>query len=227
MGKKMKALLCILTLSLLLNASMFTKEGNNNGILIEEFRQNVNDTNSIIWRGEYGKIPLYKASVSSITKKIQDLKIAQEKKQELTTNLQNYTAIVDTIAINLQKEAPQLKSHYENSIANLDAFNKKISSIGLYALISRWRELSSIKNSFVKKPNPALEKKFDNIHNEIVVTITELYLDDEAESFLLDYLENYKLYFKEITVAYAKANYDKINELKPLSYKIKAELELL
>jgi hypothetical protein len=102
-----------------------------------------------------------------------------------------------------------------------------MSSIGLYALISRWRELSAIKNSFVKKPNPALEKKFDNIHNEIVVTITELYLDDEAESFLLGYLDNYKLYFKEITVAYAKANYDKINELKPLSYKIKAELELL
>ncbi len=223
----MKILLSILALSLLLNASMFTREENTRGVLIEEFRQNVNDTNSIIWRGEYDKIPLYKASVSSITKKIQDLKIAQEKKQELTTNLQNYTAIVDTIAINLQKEAPQLKSHYENSIANLDAFNKKISSVGLYALSSRWRELSSIKNSFVKKPKPELEKKFDNVLSEIIVTITELYLDDEAESFLLSYLENYKLYFKEITAAYSKANFDKINELKPLSYKIKAELELL
>ena len=227
MGKKMKALLCILTLSLLLNASMFTKEGNNNGILIEEFRQNVNDTNSIIWRGEYEKIPSHKAGISSIAKKIQNLKITEEKKQELAVNLQNYAAIIDAVSKNLQQEAPKLKNHYENSIAKLDAFNKKMSSIGLYALISRWRELSSIKNSFVKKPNPALEKKFDNIHNEIVVTITELYLDDEAESFLLDYLENYKLYFKEITVAYAKANYDKINELKPLSYKIKAELELL
>lgn len=223
----MKILLSILTLSLLLNASMFTKEGNNNGILIEEFRQNVNDTNSIIWRGEYEKIPSHKAGISSIAKKIQNLKIAEEKKQELAVNLQNYAAIIDAIGKNLQQEAPKLKDHYDNSIANLDAFNKKMSSIGLYTLISRWRELSAIKNSFVKKPNPALEKKFDNIHNEIVVTITELYLDDEAESFLLGYLDNYKLYFKEITVAYTKANYDKINELKPLSYKIKAELELL
>ncbi|MDD2651993.1 MAG: hypothetical protein PHX44_02935 [Sulfurimonas sp.] len=223
----MKILLCIFTLSLLLNASIFTKEENKSGVLIEEFRQNVNDTNSIIWRGDYDKIPSHKASVSSITKKIQNLKIAQEKKQELTANLQNYAAIVDIIALNLQKEAPKLKSHYENSIANLDAFNKKISSVGLYALSSGWRELSSIKNSFVKKPNPTLEKKFDNMLSEIIVTITELYLDDEAESFLLGYLENYKLYFKEITAAYSKANFSKINELKPLSYKIKAELELL
>lgn len=223
----MKILLSILTLSLLLNASMLAKEENKRGVLIEEFRQNVNDTNSIIWRGEYDKMPSYKASVSSITKKIQDLKIAQEKKQELITNLQNYAAIVDTIAINLQKEAPQLKSHYENSIANLDAFNKKISSVGLYTLSSRWIELSGIKNSFVKKPKPELEKKFDNVLSEIIVTITELYLDDETESFLLGYLENYKLYFREITVAYSKANFEKINELKPLSYKIKAELELL
>ncbi len=139
MEKKMKALLCILTLSLLLNASMFTKEGNNNGILIEEFRQNVNDTNSIIWRGEYEKIPSHKAGISSIAKKIQNLKIAEEKKQELAVNLQNYAAIIDVIGKNLQQEAPKLKNHYDNSIANLDAFNKKMSGIGLYALISRWR----------------------------------------------------------------------------------------
>ncbi|MFA5233806.1 MAG: hypothetical protein WC390_05330 [Sulfurimonas sp.] len=223
----MKTLLCILAFSVLLSASMFTQEENTKGNLIEEFRQNVSDTNSIIWRGEYEKISSHKSNLSSIIKKVQNLEMPQEKKQELETNLQSYATIVDTISKNLQKEAPKLKNHYSNTITNLDSFNKKISSIGLYALSSRWRELSSIKNNFVKKPNSALEKKFDNIWSEVVVTITELYLDDEAETFLLDYLENYKLYFKEITVAYSKTNYDKINKLKPLSYKIKAELEIL
>jgi len=223
----MKALLSVLALSLLLNASVFAKNEKNSSILIEEFRQNVNDTNSIIWRGEYDKIPSYKASISSITRKIQALEIEQNKKQELAAHLQNYEAIVDTIAINLKKEAPRLKTHYDYTIDNLDAFNKKISSVGLYILSSRWRDLSGIKNNFVKKPTPELEKKFDAMLNEVIVTITELYLDDKTESFLLGYLENYKLYFKEITVAYSKANFDKINELKPISYKIKAELELL
>ncbi|MDK9693745.1 MAG: hypothetical protein OEL19_05825 [Sulfurimonas sp.] len=223
----MKVLLSILALSLLLNASVFSQNEKGNSILIEEFRQNVNDTNSIIWRGEYDKIPSYKASISSITRKIQALEIEQNKKQELAVHLQNYEAIVDAIAINLKKEAPRLKTHYDYTIDNLDAFNKKISSVGLYILSSRWRDLSGIKNNFVKKPTPELEKKFDTMLNEVIVTITELYLDDKTESFLLGYLENYKLYFKEITVAYSKANFDKINELKPLSYKIKAELELL
>ncbi|MDQ1244236.1 MAG: hypothetical protein QG565_576 [Campylobacterota bacterium] len=223
----MKTLLSILAFSVLLSASMFTQEENAKGNLIEEFRQSVSDTNSIIWRGEYDKISSHKSNISSIMKKVQNIEMPQEKKQELETNLQTYAAIVDTISKNLQTDAPGLKSHYNNTIANLDPFNKKISSIGLYALSSRWRDLSSIKNNFVKNPNSALEKKFDNIWNEVVVTITELYLDDEAETFLLNYLENYKLYFKEITVAYSKTNYDKINKLRPLSYKIKAELEVL
>lgn len=223
----MKTLLSILAFSVLLSASMFTQKENTKGNLIEEFRQNVSDTNSIIWRGEYDKISSHKSNISSIMKKVQNLEMSQEKKQELETNLQSYADIVDTISKNLQKEAPKLKSHYNNAITNLDPFNKKISNIGLYALSSHWRELSSIKNNFVKKPNSALEKNFDNIWSEVVVTITELYLDDETETFLLNYLENYKLYFKEITVAYSKTNYEKINKLRPLSYKIKAELEIL
>lgn len=227
MEKKMKILLSILTLSLLLNASMFTKEERNSPSLIEEFRQNVSDTNSIIYKGEYEKIASSKASVLSLMKKVDNLEIPQQKKEELKTDLQSYLEIVETVTKNLQKDAPELKKHHDNSFANLDRFNKKISSIGLYALSSRWKELSAIKNSFVKKPSSALEKKFDNIYNEVVVTITELYLDEEIESFLLGYLENYQLYFQELRVAYQKTNHEKMSQLRPLSYKIKAEFELL
>lgn len=224
----MKLLLCILIFSTL-NASIFTFSGDNKkqANIIEEFRQNVNDSNSIIWRGEYNKISPHKSNIISIIKKIENLDISQENKNQLKDDLQAYTSLVNVIADSLQKEAPTLNSHYSETINKLEIFNKKISNIGFYTLTNRWRELSSIKNDFVKKPNPTLEKKFENVWNEMTITITELYLDDEAEKFLFDYMNHYKLYFKEISQAYKRASYDNINKLKPLSYKIKAKLEVL
>jgi len=224
----MKLLLCILIFSTL-NASMFTLGSDNKkqANIAEEFRQNVNDANSIIWRGEYNKISTHKSNIVSIIKKVETLDISKENKERLKNDIQTYADLVNIIAESLRKEAPTLNSHYNETIDKLEMFNKKISNIGFYTLITHWRELSSIKNDFVKKPSPALEKRFENTWNEMTVTITELYLDDEVEKFLFNYMNHYKLYFKEINQAYKRANYDNINQLKPLSYKIKAELEIL
>lgn len=224
----MKLLLYILIFSTL-NASIFTLGSDNkkHSNIAEEFRQNVNDANSIIWRGEYDKIAPYKSNIVSIMKKVENLDISKENKDRVKNDLQTYADLVNVIADSLQKEAPTLNSHYVETIDKLEIFNKKISNIGFYTLITHWRELSSIKNDFVKKPSPTLEKRFENVWNEMTITITELYLDDEVEKFLFNYMNHYKLYFKEINQAYKRANYDNINKLKPLSYKIKAELEIL
>lgn len=224
----MKFLLFLSIIFSMLNASMFSSDNaNKQTSMIEEFRQNVNDVNSIIWRGEYDKLSTQKSTLTSIIKNIDSLSISQDSKKQLKNDLQNYAHLVNTISTSLQKEAPTLNKHYNETIIKLDSFNKKISSIGLYQLTALWKELSKIKNEFVKKPNLSYEKKFEDTWNEMSVTIMELYLNDETEEFLFGYLEHYKQYFKEINLAYKQANYENINQLKPLSYKIKAAFELL
>ena len=59
------------------------------------------------------------------------------------------------------------------------------------------------------------------------MTITELYLDDEMEQPLFEYLDAYKAYFKEISGAYRSVGYAEVGKLKPLTYKIKMQFEMM
>lgn len=223
----MRLLIAVLLVISSLQAGMFTNNNDTRNHIRKDFHQNVSDANSIIKRGEYEKISAYKTNILSIAQQVDSLDISDDDKLQLQKDLHTYSDLVNTIAQNLEKKAPQLNLHYNETIRGLKRFNKKIASIGLYELTSQWMELSSIKNRFVKKPNRQLEKKFDNTWNAIIVTITELYLDDDMEEPLLTYLDNYKAYFKEISQAYKSVSYNNIKKLKPLSYKIKAKFELL
>jgi len=230
----MKLLMMTLLLIYTLHAGIFSSDDKQdkqvdaqNKEIQDKFRQNVSDANAIIKRGEYKKINQYASNSTLIIEHIEELDISLDEKQKLIKDIKTYSQLINDISIKLQKKSPKLNTHYTETISKLEFFNSKLSSIGLSQLLSNWRDLSRIKNRFVKKPSESLEKEFDDKWSAIVVTITELYLDDDMQEPLLDYLESYKAYFKEIKAAYASVSYKNIKRLKPLSYSIKAQLELL
>jgi|GEM_PF-1978613 len=210
-----------------LGASAFEDEKGSKKEIHKNFRENVSDMNAILKRGEYNKVAKYESDVSSIIRQIELLDIPEKNKEELQNDINSYVTLVNNIRTKLQEKAPKLHDHHLTIINGLNNFNKKISSIGLSELSENWQELSTIKNRFVKKPSQQLEKEFDEKWSVVVITITELYLDDEMEEPLFTYLNNYKAYFKEMNSAYSSAQYSNVNKVKPLSYKIKSQLELL
>jgi hypothetical protein len=222
-----KYILILIFIFLNLHASLYYSEAVQTKDIREAFRENVSDANAILKRGEYTKIAKYEADIESIIAQIKTLGIANENKEELQKDIALYTALINDISKHLQKKAPELEKNHLHILNKLDAFNKRISAIGLSELSENWRQLSNIKNSFIKQPHTKLEQEFDAKWSAVVVTITELYLDEEIEKPALDYLHDYKIYFKEISGAYSSAQYSNLNKVKPLSYKIKAQLELL
>ena len=193
----------------------------------ELFRKSVSDANGVIKRGEYAKAEEYRSGMKLALQRLETLSLPAEEKRLLVANLQNHTKLVEEITANLQKEAPDLNTAYRGVIGGLDNFNKKLSGIGLSELLQEWRALSRIKNRFVKKPSPELERAFEETWTSVVVTITELYLDDEMEEPLFAYLDHYKAYFEQLSRAYKQAGYDNVIKVKPLGYQIKLQLELL
>ena len=79
----------------------------------------------------------------------------------------------------------------------------------------------------MKQPDARLVKAFDKEWTNITVTITELYLDEEMEKPLFDYLDAYKAYFNELNSAYSGVGYAEVGKLKPLTYKIKMQFQML
>ena len=228
----MKLLTALLLASLSLYAGIFTSQVEAKKVLKTNkqihasFRQNVSDANAIIKRGEYTKFATYKAENSSIIERIEKLDIDTDNKKQLKNDILTYSALIKTLGTKLQTKAPELNHHYKYTIHNLKTFNQNLASIGYRPLLYDFRELSTIKNKFVKKPSKSLERKFNEKWSAVMVTLTELYLDDDMEEPLVKYLQSYKSYFVELSSAYNSLNYFNINKLKPLSYKIKAQLEL-
>lgn len=221
MIRKIAILLYILLINL--NADL----GISNKGVYNLFLENVKNANFIIKNGEYEKVTIYNSDMNSLLEQIKYLKISDADKNRLNSGIKEYSDLVNKSSIALQKKAPNLNRQYKYTLDGLKKFNSSISSIGLYQLSSEWLKLSKIKSDFVNKPSLKLKKDFENTYNSIIVTITELYLDSEIEDPMFNYLREYKTYFESIAAAYEIVNFENIAKLKPLSYKIKADLELL
>ncbi|MCW8837953.1 MAG: hypothetical protein OQJ77_04325 [Thiovulaceae bacterium] len=224
----MKSVILTLLIVFNLDASIFSQEQIAKKVNIKSsFRENVSDANAVIKRGDYTRYVNYQNGIRSTIKHIDKLDINQNEKIEIKNDLEKYAKIINQIYKKLQVEAPMFNHHYKESISGLKSFNKKLSSIGYRPILKAWYELSKTKARFIKKPSEKLEKKFYEKWRLIMINITELYLDEEIEAPLFAYLENYKAYFNEISLAYKSAQYENIKSLKPLCYKIKAKLEFI
>lgn len=191
------------------------------------FLENVKNANFILKNGEYERFTTYRSDMNSLLGQIKYLQIPDSEKEKLSSDINSYFELVNQSVFALQKKAPNLNRQYKNILNGLQKFNKSISSIGLYQLSSEWLKLSKIKNDFVNKPSIKLKKDFENSYNSVIVIITELYLDSDMEDPMFDYLREYKTYFESMVAAYEVVNFKNIAKLKPMSYKIKADLELL
>ncbi len=231
----MRYLLTFVLITLSLKAGMFsfyehernfqTQKTTKN--IQKDFRQNVRHANAIIKRGDYNRLIEYQDGIASIISRIDTLNISKEEKKVLKQDLNNYVNIVQTLYKNLQYGAPHFNQHYKNSMSEVSKFNKGLISIGYSPLLDNWHKLTQIKRRFIKKPSKSLERRFNQEWTSVMILITELYLDDDMEEPLLAYMKKYKSNFHEVQSSYAHASYAKIQSLKPLSYKIKSQLELL
>lgn len=193
----------------------------------ELFRQNVRSANGVIKRGEYDGMVLFSDGIGTLQKELKQIDDPALPIKELTQDIEAYSQLVSALSGELQKNAPKMHEHYSSIVGGVDTFNRKLASIGLRELLRSWKELTRIKHRFVKKPSAKLAKAFNKAWDNVSITITELYLDEEMEEPLFDFLDNYKLQFAEMNRAYKKIGYANVAKIKPLSYKIKMQLELL
>jgi len=195
--------------------------------LLQRFKDNASAASDIVKRGEFDLIPAQEQQVARIREEVAGLDISEPERTALVSDLATYAKMVSGIGATLKRSAPELHRHYEQVIAGLPEFNRRMGSIGLRELLHSWRELSRIKGRFVKRPDARLVKAFEKEWTNITVTITELYLDEEMEQPLFDYLDAYKAYFNELSGAYRSVGYAEVGQLKPLTYKIKMQFEML
>jgi hypothetical protein len=195
--------------------------------LFDRFKENARDANAIVKRGEYDLMAHQKQEIGRISREIASLEISAEEQRTLNADLQEYEKLVSRIGTQLKLKAPELNTHYKQVLSGLPNFNKKLGSIGLRELLHSWRELSRIKSRFVKRPSNKLVRAFEKEWTNVTVTITELYLDEEMEQPLFDYLDSYRAYFNELNSAYRTAGYNDVARLKPLTYQIKMHFEML
>lgn len=220
----------IFSLLIILNLQAQTTNANqdpNQINIINSFKKNISAANAVVKRGNYHRYDEYKNGIESTIKNVQNLKISQKEKLELQQDLQTYANIINNMYKKLHTKAPKFKEHYKNSTYNQYFFNKKVASIGYRPIVRAWYELKKITSRYIKRPNKQLEKKFYEKLDLIVKNITELYLDEEIEEPLFAYLQNYKMYFDEISIAYKSVEYENIKKIKPLCYKIKAKMEFI
>ncbi|UFS62125.1 hypothetical protein LOH54_10745 [Sulfurimonas sp. HSL-3221] len=195
--------------------------------LLKQFKENASDASAITKRGEYALIKGQEQSLARIRAEVLTLGLPEQERTALLSDLDTYKETVRGIGTQLQKSAPELHQHYRRLLDGLGEFNRRLGSIGLRELLHGWRELSRVKGRFVKEPDARLAKTFDTAWTEVSVTISELYLDEEMEAPLLEYLDAYKAYFEEVKHAYKAVGYADVSSLKPLTYKIKMQMEMM
>jgi hypothetical protein len=227
----MKYFILIFCTALTLQAGFFERDTHRSQLqkrgVFEQFKQNASEANAIVKRGEFDRITGQEAAFARIQAEVASLDITAPERDQLSGDLATYGELVHHLGTDLKQNAPKLNAHYEQVLGGLSEFNRRMGSIGLFELLHSWRELSRIKSRFVKKPNARLVKAFDKEWTNITITITELYLDEDMEKPLFDYLDAYKAYFNELSGAYRSVGYAEVAKLKPLTYKIKMQFEMI
>jgi hypothetical protein len=224
----MKIAVVTMLLMITLSASMFKEYPKTEVLNIKnKFVENVSDANAVIKRGNFERYSKYENGIQNTIKHVDKLDISQEEKVVLKNDLKKYAEIINKLYKKLHSEAPEFHKHYKSSVNGLKKFNEKLSSIGYRPLLNLWYELSKTKSKFIRRPSQKLQKEFYKNYKLMLISISELYLDEEIEEPLFSYLENYKTHFDELSMGYESIGYKDVKSIKPLSYKIKAKMEFI
>ena len=184
--------------------------------------QNVYAMNAIVKRGDYKRLDEYNQTMQKL-----HVKVEQIGNSHLIEQMNHYDDTVLQVSISLQKYAPDLNQNHHAIISGLKDFNRRVSSIGLAELIQGWRTLGNLKKRFVRSPSQKWAKDFNAQWLYVNTLITELYLDEEYETPLFEFLELYKHTFESMAASYKEVGFDSVAALKPLSYEIKSTIIMM
>ena len=190
------------------------------------FNRCVSDINAIVKHGEYQRSSSFSESMKSLEKRINEADMDTKEKQKIQQELKRYGSVCQNCINAARTDAPKLNSRYLKVLNGLDDFERHVISTGFVPLIREWHKLGKIKKHYVQRPTNKLEKEFAQTFDLVLLTVTELYLDEEQEEPMMTYLKNYQEYFSDLSRSYKKAKYEEINTLKPLGYKIKSLIKL-
>jgi len=193
----------------------------------KSFQNSTHYMNAITKRGDIDQIILFKSTVDTLEEALKKLHDKDVDTLSIIEDINRYEKTVLELSALIKNQTPLLQQKYQTSKTSLAFFNKKLNSIGLHELSTAWMELSKIKHDYMRSPNCYYEQAFNEKWMYITVLITELYLDDEMEAPLFDYLEVYKNYFDDIVLVYNEEGQERVAMLKVLSYDIKLKLEML
>lgn len=107
------------------------------------------------------------------------------------------------------------------------AFLVSLEQIGLYELKTTFSDLEKARAEYIKKPSLTAQEKYEKLTKNMTQMISELYLDEDIETPLLNYIVNHTHYFNTVVSIYTTTGLESINRLHANSYIIKAQLELL
>ncbi|MBU0632897.1 hypothetical protein KKA17_09635 [bacterium] len=183
------------------------------------------DMNGIIKHGDYEKHLNFDKNIAYVQKRIETAQIDSKDKQKLQNNINKYKTICQSSVSSMKKNAPRLNTHYAIVTNSLVDFEKRICSTGFSPLIKKWHKLNHIKNEYLKEPSQELEQEFKRELDLVMQSVSELYLEEEQENAIFSYLKNYQSYFYDLSRSFKYAQYENIKEIKPLSYKIKSQIQ--
>lgn len=107
------------------------------------------------------------------------------------------------------------------------AFQVSMNQIGLYDLKTTYKNLTKARLEYIKEPSSKNQTKYEELSKNMTQMINELYLDEDIEEPLLNYIANHTHYFETVVSIYTTTGLASINRLHTNSYTIKAQLELL
>lgn len=202
------------------------KEAAQQQTIYTTFSSCASDINAIIRHGAYEKKQGFFKNIVDVEKRIEQASIEQKQKEQLKEDIKKYRIICQSCIKTMQNDAPKLASQYKTLIESLQKFDSMVNSTGFPPLLKEWHKLSRIKRDYIKKPSAQTEKEFYRTLELVTITVRELYLEDEMEEPMLGFLKNYKEYFSSLATSYKNIAYDNVNDLRPLAYKIKSQIQL-
>ena len=134
--------------------------------------------------------------------------------------------IVNQTAQSIQTNTPHLYQDIHIMEAHIEKFDKKIKSIGLSELKINWYAMQKSYRQFLREPNVHELKNYQSKLIQTKKIITELYLDDEDETYLFEFLARHNDVFTSFDIVYKDVGLQRIHKLKPLMYALKEEMQL-
>ena len=167
--------------------------------LKSQVNENLNLVRSISKEGNLTQALLFQTSSSQIQKILQDKnKISDKFIHKYEQVQQTVNALAQNIALN----HPKLSINIQTMNQKQTKFDKKIKSIGLAELKKSWTDAKKAYQYYLRNPNDNTYKKYEKNYTTSKAIITELYLDDEDEEYLFDYLAKQYFVRLDIQVSY-------------------------